>query len=259
MKPGRYPVCVSAEAPPSLPLFRKGRDHARRRPKNVPLPLDRGGSGWRWSRNSARWLAAVFPLLAGLLLSGCLGSAPPLPRDHYYRLLVTGPAANRGAPPFSGVMMVDLLQADGLLRERPLLYSATGASHEVQQHDYHYWTDAPPRMLQDQMVAYLRRAHIARQVVTPEMRIRADYQISGKVKRMERLLGGGPPRVFVEMELSLVRLGDDALLMVDSFGDEEAVSDGSVESAVVAINRATERIFERFLVRAIQVAPHAAR
>lgn len=183
-------------------------------------------------------------------LTGCLGSAPPVPRDHYYRLLVSVPAQKNPDARYSGVMRVELFQADGLLRERPLLYSESGASHEVQQHDYHYWTDAPPRMLQEQLVAYLRRSGIANSVVTPDLRVRADYQVSGKIKRLERLLGGGPPRVFVEMELAMVRLSDNSLVLIDSFTEEEPDSGDSVESAIVALNQATSRLFDRFVVKA---------
>ncbi|WP_193366942.1 ABC-type transport auxiliary lipoprotein family protein [Pelagibius marinus] len=187
-------------------------------------------------------LACAAPLLAG-----CLGSAPPVPRDHYYRLLVPTPEQSAGEAPLPGIMTVELLQADGLLRERPLLYSESGESYELQQHNYHYWNDAPPRMLQDQMVTYLRRSGVSRQVVTPDMRIRADYQVSGKVRRLERLLGGGPPRVFVEIELALLRLSDDRVLVVETFGAEEAAADESVDAAIVALNRATAQIFDRFL------------
>ena len=197
-------------------------------------------------------------LLLAPLLASCLGAAPPVPRDHYYRLLVAAPAAVRSQPALPGVLSVELLQADGLLRERPLLYSESGSSHEVQQHDYHYWTDSPPRMLQDQMVEYLRRSGIASAVVTPDMRIRAQYQVTGKVKRLERLLGGGPPRVFVEIELALMRLTDDRLVMVDSFSEETAVAEDSVAAGIVALNHATARIFQRFLDRAIAAASQVA-
>ena len=181
------------------------------------------------------------------LMAGCLGSAPPVPRDHYYRLLVPTPQQNAGAVPLPGIMVVELPQADGLLRERPLLYSESGESYELQQHSYHYWNDAPPRMLQDQMVTYLRRSGVSGQVVTPDMRIRADYQVSGKVRRLERLLGGGPPRVFVEIELALMRLDDEKVLVVETFSAEEPAGDESVDAAIVALNRATAGIFERFL------------
>ncbi len=189
-------------------------------------------------------LACAAPLLAG-----CLGSAPPVPQDHYYRLLVPTPEQSAGEAPLPGIMTVELLQADGLLRERPLLYSESGESYELQQHNYHYWNDAPPRMLQDQMVTYLRRSGVSRQVVTPDMRIRADYQVSGKVRRLERLLGGGPPRVFVEIELALLRLSDDRVLVVETFSAEEPAEDESVDASIVALNRATAEIFDRFLAQ----------
>ena len=196
--------------------------------------------------------------LVALLLAGCLGSAPPVPRDHYYRLLVPTPAQSAEASLLPGVMAVELLQADGLLRERPLLYSESGESYELQQHSYHYWNDAPPRMLQDQMVAYLRRSGAARLVVSPDLRVRADYQVSGKARRLERLLGGGPPRVFVEIELALLRVSDETLLVVDSYGAEEPAEDESVEAAIVALNRATARVFERFLAQVRATADRMA-
>jgi len=198
------------------------------------------------------------PLLMIPLLAGCLGSAPPVPRDHYYRLLVSSPVELSAEGRLAGVVRVEPLQADGLLRERPLLYSESGAPHEVQQHNYHYWTDAPPQMLQDQLVTYLRHSHIARSVVTPDMRVRADYQVSGKVKRLERLLGGGPPRVFIELELAFVRLSDNALVLVDSFAEQEPEAGNDVGSAIIALNKATGRVFDRFLNRALSaVSPMA--
>ena len=191
--------------------------------------------------------------LAGLviapLLAGCFGSAPPVPRDHYYRLLVPAPDQQTRDPLLPGVTTVELLQADGLLRERPLLYSESGESYELLQHNYHYWNDAPPRMLQDQMVAYLRHSGVAGMVVSPDMRIRSDYQVGGKVKRLERLIGGGPPRVFVEIEFALLRVSDEQVLVVDSYSAEEAAANDSVEAAIVALNRATARVFERFLAQ----------
>ncbi len=186
-------------------------------------------------------------LLIAPLLSSCLGSAPPVPRDHYYRLLVPMPAEGNAEVLLPGVMTVELLQADGLLRERPLLYSASSQSSELQQHNYHYWNDVPPRMLQDQMVTYLRRSGMADLVVTPDTRVRADYQVSGKAKRFERLVGDGAPKVVVEVELALLRLADDTLLVVDTYRAEQTAADDSVEAAIAALNRATAEVFDSFL------------
>jgi ABC-type uncharacterized transport system auxiliary subunit len=221
--------------------------------------------------------------LAGL--TGCLGSAPPIPRDHYYRIMAAPPAraaasqtasiagasvlgqpglgqpglgqsglerpgSSAAVVAFPGVLSVAPLEAEGLLRERPLLYSATGGATELQQHDYHYWMDPPTRMLQLQLVDYLRASGLVRSVVTPELRIEADYQVSGRIKRLERLLGGGPTRVVAELELSLVARADNRLIVVGTYSAEAIAGDDGVESSVLALNQALGQVFERFLADA---------
>ncbi len=199
----------------------------------------------------------IVAALAGL--AGCIGSAPPVPRDHFYRILVPTPAlggAAQGASQgvsgkiFPGVLSVTPLEADGLLRERPLLYSATGRANEIQQHDYYYWTDPPPRMLQVQLVDYLRDVGLFKAVITPELRIRPDYEVSGRIKRLERLLGGGPPRVVAEVELAMVETERNQLLVIQTYSAEMPAADESVEASVIALDLALARIFERFLADA---------
>ena len=82
------------------------------------------------------------------------------------------------------------------------------------------------------------------------MRVQADYQLRGRAKRLERLIGSGLPRVLVELELVLVRLADGGLVIADSYSEEALAADGSVNASIVALNQATARIFERFLADA---------
>lgn len=149
-----------------------------------------------------------------------------------------------------GVLAVATLDADGLLRERPLLYSASGKSYELQQHDYRYWIDPPPRMLQNQLIDYLRSSGLAGTVVAPDLRVEADYNLSGRIKRLERLLGGGPPRVVAELELALVENSSQRLILVRSYDAEVLADDESIIASVTALNAALSRIFEDFLVDA---------
>ncbi|MFQ5467751.1 MAG: ABC-type transport auxiliary lipoprotein family protein [Kiloniellaceae bacterium] len=185
-------------------------------------------------------------LLLVAALGGCLGAAPPVPRDHYYRIVVpvpTGPTAVS----FEGVIDVPPIAADGLLRERPLLYSPGGDSNEMLQHDYHYWSEPPPRMLQMQLVDYLRRSGVATMVVTPDLRVPADYEVSGRIRRLERLLGDGPPRVVAELELAMIGTAGGRLVVIQSYRAERTAADGSVASSVQAMNQALEEIFARFV------------
>ena len=194
--------------------------------------------------------APLLLIAFAVALGGCFGEAPPLPRDHYYRLLVAMPdeaPGNPGGAHLDGVLLVRAFDASGLLRERPLLYSASGSSTELQQHDYQYWTDTPPRMLQDQLVAYLRKSGIADSVVTPDLRTAADFEVVGKVKRLERLLDENPAGVVAELELALLRTADDELVVVDSYAVEARSAENSIEASVAALNQAVTDIFGRFL------------
>ncbi len=196
----------------------------------------------------SRFLLILVPALL-LGLGACGGSAPPVPRDHYYRVLVPPPAHDVGVL-FPGVISVAPLEAEGLLRERPLLFSASGQPHEMQQHDYHYWIDPPPRLLQGELIDYLRASGLARSVVSPDLRIDTDYQVTGRIKRLERLLGGGPPRVIAELELALVERDGAQLLVIQTYTAEANAADDTVEASVIALNQALGQIFGRFVADA---------
>ncbi len=162
-----------------------------------------------------------------------------------------GPAE---VPSLPGVVSVAPLEADGLLRERPLLFSTSQRPHEVQQYVYHYWSDPPPRMLQDQLAAYLRQSRLASAVVTPSLRVRPDFEVIGRIKRLERTLDGASPGVSVELELALIEPAENRLLVIRSYAAARTAQDTSVQASVVALNHAVTEVFGRFLADARQTS-----
>lgn len=189
----------------------------------------------------------LLPLMFLILLAGCLGAAPPVPKDHFHRIIVapSAPEPSR-APPF-GVISVAPFEADGLLRERPLVFATSETGFSLRQHDYHHWVDVPGSMLRAQLIGYLRSSRLARLVVTPDLRVTSDFEIRGRVKRLEQRLEGGRPMVTAELELSLVRLSDRQPLVIDSYAVELKSGDGGIDASVAALNRALTEIFGRFL------------
>ena len=189
-------------------------------------------------------------VLAALLLttlSGCLGGTPPLPRDHFFRVSVQAPRTATAF--FPGTISVAPIEADGLLRERPLLYSS-GSAQEVQQHDYYYWMEAPPRMLQIQLVDFLRDSGAANSVITPDLRVPSDYEVTGRIRRLERLLQGDTTRVVAELELAMTVNNGQDLIVVQSYGAEIEAENDTVEASVQALDSALSDIFTRFVADA---------
>ena len=195
------------------------------------------------------WRHAL-PAVLCLLAAACAGAAPPVPRDHYYRVLVPAPEARSGAEVLPGVLSVPPLETRGLLRERPLLYVDGRRPLEVRQYDYHFWSEPLAVLIQDQLVAYLRGGRMARSVLSSSAHVPSDFELVGRVTRVEQHMAGPAAGVLVELELGVVKSADNRLVVLETYRVERPARDASVIASVEAMNGALAEIFERFLADA---------
>ncbi len=188
----------------------------------------------------------ILGVLPALMIVGCqaVNEAPPV--DRFYRVAVDQPPP-AGQPILEGALMVGRLDADGLTRERPVIYSADDDVRSLAQHDYELWIEPPPRLLGAEMVRYLRSAEIADSVVTPDLRVRSDFEIIGTIQRFERQIGRSGPSVTVSLDLALIDRDTDQLRVIDDYSAEVTCSDSSMDAAVTAFNEAIAGVFAEFL------------
>jgi cholesterol transport system auxiliary component len=183
-------------------------------------------------------------LVAAVLLAAC-GSAPPVPEDQFYRLRVT-PAPSPGQKLLPGTVEIDRFVADGLTAGRPIVYSESGKPYQVREYHYHFWTQPPTVMLRDELVAFLRAAKVADAVVTPEMRVPADFVLTGKISRLEKVVGE-PPKAVLEMELAVRKAAGGKLVFLDTYRIESTSDGAGVDDTVNALNQALATIYRKFL------------
>ncbi|MEQ8195791.1 MAG: ABC-type transport auxiliary lipoprotein family protein [Rhodospirillales bacterium] len=188
-----------------------------------------------------RWICGI---AVCLVLAAC--SQPPVPKDNYYRLQAGTPAQVYGKPLFAGTVEVQRFTADGVMANRPIAYASTEEPNKLNEYHYHFWTEPPPIMLRDQMIDYMRRAKVAEKIVSPELRILADFVISGKIKRFEHIRGAGQ-HAAVELELAARNNKNGDLLYLGTYGVKTPVDGGDVAAAVAAIDRSVREIYARFL------------
>lgn len=186
---------------------------------------------------------ALILLPAILALAGCFGSAPPVPKEQYYRLIASAPA-EQAADPITGGIEVIPFAGEGVMSERPLLFTADGG-RKLEQRNYAYWTDAPPQMLRDQLVAYLRQANVADSVSPSELRLDTAYAVRGTIKRLEQLTGGGSGAA-ISLELSFIEKDGDRLLLGKTYTAEKPTSGEKIDDAVAALNAGLDEIFAAF-------------
>lgn len=184
-------------------------------------------------------------LMAVLVISSC-SSAPPVPEDHYYRLQAVFAGDRKPVTLFAGTVEIDRFVADGLTSERAIVYSKAGSPNEVKAHHYHFWIKPPTVMLRDELVRFLRQAKVSKAVVTPAMRVRADYVVTGKIRHLERVTGENG-RTRLEVELGVRNPSDGELLFLKTYKQDNATADASVASGVEALNTALSIIYADFL------------
>ncbi len=185
-------------------------------------------------------------LVALFVLSSC-GSAPPVPEDHFYRLQAVYAAEPLSSKKLAGTIEVDRFVADGLTSERSIVFSEAEKPNQVKAYHYHFWIKPPTVMLRDELVSFLRAAKISDAVVTPEMRVQANYALTGKIKHLEQVKAKGQTRTLLEVEFGLRRPSDGKLLFLDSYRIENVAGGGNVAAAVDSLNTALSIIYADFL------------
>ena len=183
-------------------------------------------------------------LLAVGLLAAC-GSAERVPEDKFYRLIAAKPSP---VPKklFPGTLEVDRFVANGLTAGRPIVYSEAQKPYQVKEFHYHFWTQPPTVMLREELVSYLRQAKISDAVVTPEMRVPPDYVLTGKIKRLEKIIGT-PPKAVLELELGLKKASGGKLIFLDTYRIETASENTGVDDAVNSLNTSLSTIYANFV------------
>ena len=190
-------------------------------------------------------------LVCLMLATGGCAKAPPVPTDNFYRLPPPQAGQPLGAPWSGGILLVRQLRADGLHSDRALLYSDDAQGLLLKRYAYHLWVDPPPKLVQQQLAAYLRAIGAARMVMTVADAAPA-LIVSGRITRFERQEEKTGVVVHVGLEL---RLEDDhgrPLLQNDYHADLPA-ADAGIMATVNTIDKGLNRIYAEFAGDAAKV------
>lgn len=189
----------------------------------------------------------LFIFLLVSLLAGCFGGGEVIPQDQFYHLAdISGtlPKVTR----LMGVVAVSALQSDALHRERTILYSELSSPLQLSRYHYHHWTNVPGQLIQEHLIAYLRKVGIASDVIRYGEQSRIDAQISGYIHRFERLLGQGKPKIAIRLELSFIsRVAGEQRTLTREYTFEQEAADESMHASVDAFSRGLQEIYARFV------------
>jgi ABC-type uncharacterized transport system auxiliary subunit len=175
-----------------------------------------------------------------VLAAACSGN--PVPEDQFYRL---PPASAEGLSGLaSGPIFVEQLIADGVHRERAVVYAKQAASTNLLQYHYRYWTDSPTRLIRDHLADYLRAGGAA-ELVSTSADVRAQLSIFGRIRQFEVVEGPGTGEAVVGLEFRVDHSDRDRPLLIKVYQERAAAADDSMNGAVTAFGTALTRIYGR--------------
>ena len=174
------------------------------------------------------------------ILNSCIKQAP-LPTDHYYRLpTLQGISSDKE---IINSISVIIFQADGLYRERAILYSENEI--EIKQYHYHHWVDSPRRILQEYLAERLRLSNISKVVLTT-FEGDGNLIIKGKIKAFEQKKLNNKNSAFVSIEFRVDRNNEKSPILYKQYTQVVDSDGSSMNSTINAFGVAVNSIYESF-------------
>ena len=174
------------------------------------------------------------------ILTSCV-KQPPLPTDHYYRL-PTLQGINADEEIINSISVITF-QADGLYRERAILYSENEI--EIKQYHYHHWVDSLNRLLQEHLVERLRLSGMSKVVLT-EFEGNSSLIIKGKIKAFEQRKSGNKNSAFISIEFRADKNNEGQPILFKQYTQVVDSEESSMTSVVNAFGVAVNNIYESF-------------
>jgi ABC-type uncharacterized transport system auxiliary subunit len=184
-------------------------------------------------------------LVGCALVAGCQ-SVPPAPTDRYYRLADAAGGAVAAQPWTGGSIEIRELRADGPYLDRAILYTHAEHATELESYRYAYWIYAPPRLIQQAMIAQLRQSRLAQTIAEDDRGPDPAFVVSGRIVRFEQTLGPGGAHADVELELEITRAGQRLPLLRKTYRAVEPAADESIDAFVKSMGRALDRVCAAF-------------
>lgn len=202
----------------------------------------------RISSRASLPVLSIVTLLTGL--NGC-GSMEPLPSDTFYRLKIDVPvAASSSSQQWTNkTVRVAKFRGSGVHRERAIAYSETDQV-VVKQHRYHLWIDSPERMLQNELVSYLRAARVASAISSSSVN-NEGLEIQAQIRQMDHVIATDGAGVVVALAFELVRQNSEkALVLGAEYRESQPISGNDMGTVAAAMSDVVGVIFERFVADA---------
>jgi len=192
-------------------------------------------------------------IAAGCAFAGCTTARAP----RYYYLSAPPAASNPSASPFPVTILVGRLSAPRILRDDRVVYGMTDVEMGVDE--YHRWTEPPTEMLEQLLVAHLRRSEQYKSVQRISSIARGDYLLRGHLTALNEQDTSAGIKAQFAIQLELVDQKAGSVVWTDNYSHAEPVEKKSVSAVVEALQKNVNAGLDQLTGNLAQyLASHAA-
>lgn len=195
------------------------------------------------------WYMCRMPVLTLVFTSivACVNT-PSIPEDHFYRL---PDIVSVDTIELSGVESIGVAQvkAEGLYRERSLLYLFETNPLELKPYHYRYWTLPPAELIQEHMIRFLRTALPGKKVQRYSAGDAVDAVINTRILRFERVIHDNSASVIINLEFSFYQNGQTVMnkLFQREYRLQSEQSQNEINQSVMQYGSTLINIYRTFL------------
>lgn len=184
----------------------------------------------------------AYVLFTALLMSGCGKVRYP---DYYTLAVAPSPPQAGNGERAPGSLAVRDFETPAYLRQGRIVYRKSPT--EIGFYEYHRWVNNPGAIVTTAMIDALRSSDLFSQVDLYASHVKADFQLRGRLERLEEIDYGGRVRVEVKLSAQLVNMRTASTVWSGEQAESVSVEKATVNSVVTEMTHATQKCINGLL------------
>ena len=186
----------------------------------------------------------IIILAISMIFVGCVGTVR---YPTYYALhLPPAPALPTAAAQGHASLAIREFRSPDYLRQGPLVYRAS--AEQIGFYDYHRWAADPREFVTSAITDRLRAGGTFADVKVYDGRSSADYILSGRLEKLEKVDYGGGVKVEVALSAQKIEVRTGAQVWANAVSEIGKVDQRNVPAVVSEMSNAMDRAMDKLLL-----------
>ncbi len=192
-------------------------------------------------------LLLIPQFIASILLTACFGGNGNIPDDHYYRLpeLKT---SKLPSPLLNGSLRVKKVITHGIYAERTLIYTDKNNELKLTRYHYHHWEKSPAKIIQDNIVQYLKARGVAHKISMHTRESKPDYILEAELVTLHRHVNAGSYSAAIAIDFRLFNNSNNSIFINKRYYSNITASSEHLVDTIKAYSQGFQQIYDEFII-----------